>query len=293
MREPARTPAGDATQPPRRQAARALWRKEWHEHRWRFLLGTLVLSLMLAGLLRAQLIPYREATLLIYWPVGMVMTVLLAMGFVAAEKADRTWAFLVAQPVSRAAILRAKWALGLLQLVGMLAIATACGVLAMWSRGFYEYHVLWADDPRRISDSFSKWLIVRLGDHPGVWVAQVGLVSIVALSCWYTALFLVLARARNEFEAGLAGLLLTILLHLWLLVAIVLLNVHRSDLAYQDWRAIPILAAGHLNPLSLLLMPFNPNSPRGWPLCLPLNLLVWVCLPIWLVGRVAGEATRR
>lgn len=294
MREEAGKMACDIAGPVRRMAARALLGKEWRAHRWRFLLGTFVLSLTLAGLLRAQLIPYREAALLVYWPVGILMTILLAMGSVAAEKADHTWEFLVARPVSRAVILRAKWKLGVLELAGMLAIATVCGVLAMWSRGFYEYHALWGDDLRKNSDSYSRWLIERLGDHPGVWICQVGVVSVAALACWYTALFLVLSRARHEFEAGLAGILLTILLHVWLLVVIVIANSpHELGSFYPHWMVLTAMAAGPLTPLSLLLMPFEMSAPGCWPLYLVLNLGLWVGLPIWLLGRVARRPARR
>ena len=50
----------------RRSIRWALLRKEWQEQRWRFVLGTVVLSGMLAGLLRAQVVPHNEAALFIY-----------------------------------------------------------------------------------------------------------------------------------------------------------------------------------------------------------------------------------
>src|SRR5260221_12632211 len=99
-----------------RQIFCALLRKEWQEQRWRFFLGTVVFSCLLAGLLRAQIIPNGEAALLIYGPVGLVMTIFLAMGSVASERADHTWEFLTVQPVSRAQLLRAKWMMGVAQL---------------------------------------------------------------------------------------------------------------------------------------------------------------------------------
>ena len=113
----------------RRPMRRALLWKEWREQRWRFFLGTFVLSGLLAGLLRAQIIPANEAALLIYWPVGLVMVIFLAMGSVAAERNDCTWEFLTAQPVSRAEVLLAKWRMGFLQLIGMITIATLAGDL--------------------------------------------------------------------------------------------------------------------------------------------------------------------
>jgi hypothetical protein len=120
----------------RKAIRRAIMAKEWHEQRWRFALGTLVLSGILAGLLRAQVIPFSEATLLVYWIVGVILAIFLAMGPVSMEKADRTWDFLLAQPISRADVLLAKWRVVLLQFVGIILIATTAGGLAMWSRGF-------------------------------------------------------------------------------------------------------------------------------------------------------------
>ena len=58
----------------------ALLRKEWCEQRWRFFLGTIVLSGLLAGLLRAQIIPPLEAAALIYGPVGLILVIFFAAG---------------------------------------------------------------------------------------------------------------------------------------------------------------------------------------------------------------------
>ena len=146
-------------------------------------LGTFVLSGLLAGLLRAQIMPYYEAFLFIYWPVCTVMVIFLAIGTVAPERADRTWEFLLALPISRAEILVAKWAWGLYQWIAMVVIATLAGGLALWSR------------------------------HQGpVWIAMslFALITLTSLASWYTLLFLLLTRARNEFTAAIGGLLLTV-----------------------------------------------------------------------------------
>ena len=89
------------------QVLAGLWAKEWHEQRWRLFLGTVVLAGLLGGLLWAQIMPPQESALLIYWPTGMVLVIFLAMGSVAAERADRTWEFLLAQPVTRGDVLLA------------------------------------------------------------------------------------------------------------------------------------------------------------------------------------------
>src|SRR5580704_10557154 len=138
----------------RRQIFCALLLKEWQEQRWRFFLGTTVLSGLLAGLLRAQIIPNGEAVLLIYGPVGLVMVVFLAMGSVASERADRTWEFLTVQPVSSAQLLRAKWLMGLALLAGMIAIATTAGMIAMASRGFRRWPEFRSEEIRYRSNFF-------------------------------------------------------------------------------------------------------------------------------------------
>ena len=70
---------GEQKRAHRRQVRAALLRKGWHEQRWRFSLGTVVLTGLLAGMLRAQIIPANEAALLIYWPVGVVMVIFLVL----------------------------------------------------------------------------------------------------------------------------------------------------------------------------------------------------------------------
>ncbi|HVP12896.1 MAG TPA: ABC transporter permease subunit, partial [Phycisphaerae bacterium] len=229
MHEPPPTPVP----PPkvtRKSIRAALLRKEWQEQHWRFVLGTIVLSALLAGMLRAQIIPSNEAAVLIYWPVGVLMTIFIAMGPVATERADRTWGFLIAQPVSRADVLLAKWRAGLYQVLGIMAIATAAGALALWSRGFRitpvsYYQIGPSDGPLQ---TLSKWLAgngVRNYEiayttavtHPVLWLCVVSVVSTAALVCWYTPLFFILSRGRSEFSAGLGGILLTIAVHIWLL----------------------------------------------------------------------------
>src|ERR1041384_957150 len=150
----------DASQPTpaQRRAVRAgLLRKEWQEQRWRFFLATLVLSGLLAGLLRAQVIPAKESLILIYWPAGLLILLFLAMGPVASERANRTWEFLMAQPVSRGEVLRAKWLMGLLQLVGVMMIACFAGmVVTLLCRD-------WQAHPIELGRTFSLEAALRVG----------------------------------------------------------------------------------------------------------------------------------
>ncbi len=268
----------------RRQARAALLRKEWQEQRWRFFLGTVVLSGLLAGMLRAQIVPAGEAALLIYWPVGVVMVIFLAMGPVASERADRTWAFLVAQPVSRADVLLAKWTMGMLQLVGMMTIATVTGLLAMWSRGFRGQTTVLEDVIGDYVLAAEDVLVLAAG-HPVGWLCMVATAATIALACWYTPLFLLLTRARNEFTAALGGILLTIALHAWLAQFFVTL------LKSKLW-----LISVALNPLSIFVLAVNPESVPWvsgfvWvPALVMLHVLVWILLPLWWVNRVGRRA---
>jgi hypothetical protein len=265
---------------------RALLAKEWHEQRWRFALGTVVMAAMLAGLLRAQVIPFNEASLLIYWPVGIVLVIFLAMGPVAAERADRTWEFLLAQPVSRSRVLVAKWLVGLIQLVGILLVSTVAGVLAMASRGMASFTSLTADIVRETrnadiaSVTFAEWV----QSHPIYWVCLLALGATVALASWYTPLFFILTRARNEFAAALGGILLTIAVHAWL-----------AELALSQidsWFAQVALVVVWLNPLWPMVMVIWSGYVVWLPLVMFMHVLLWIVLPVWLAVRLAGKAGR-
>jgi hypothetical protein len=239
-----------------------------------------VLSGLLGGMLRAQIIPPNEAALLIYWPVGLVMVIFLAMGPVASERADRTWEFLIAQPVSRADVLLTKWAMGLIQLVGILAIATAVGLLAQWSRGSGGRLTVWEPTPTPYQPDVAG-MIGRFLGRPVPWLCIMSMTTIVSLSCWYTPLFLLLTRARNEFAAALGGLLLTIVLLAWL-----------ADLGALP---TPLRYLTMVNPLTLLVGTFTPMGlPRQWLMGLALiHILVWVVLPMGLTGHYGRRAAAR
>lgn len=261
-----------------RSAMRALLSKEWHEQRWRFILGTIVLTALLAGLVRAEVIPRMEAAMLIYWPVGLILVIFLAMGPVAVERSDRTWEFLVARPISRMDVIKAKWLMGLLQLVGMMTVATLAGVLAMWSRGFR----MLPPDPylatRPPNLPWLDWIMYDtlgwLSAHPTIQLCVVAIASTVALACWFTPLFLILTRARNEFAAALGGILLTIAVHAWLA------QFFGFNMGFR-FLIVPAL----FNPLAGLIVAITP----GWAIFLPVLMLVhvllWIVLPLRLMRR--------
>ena len=269
---------------------RAVMAKDWLEHRWRFALSTVVLSGLLAGLLRAQIIPYREAALLIYWPVGVMVVIFLAMGGVSAERGEGAWGFLVAQPIRRASLLRGKWAFGAMQIVGIIAIATLLGALAMWSRGFEQWHLLNDDSWSGETETWWNTIIppVTRTDavtyHPIVWLLRTSAMTGVTLLCLYTPLMLLSSRYKSEAIAGLFGLLWMILIHIWLVV-ILTIGVALLDPQGDDY-FFPI------NPLSPLLFAFIDEGGSRWIMIAAAYLLTWVVLPLCLARFWIREVPR-
>lgn len=242
---------------------KALSSKERSEHRWRSLLATFVISGLLASLLRAQIIPIEEAAILIYWPVGLIMAIFLAVGTVATERAEGTLEFLLTQPVSRNELLLAKWKNGLIQIVGMLSVATLAGQLAFYSRGIRML-------PFEKIDAFSKFLDVLnpQATHPLRWLAAFAFVAILALLCCYSILFFVLLRARNEAEAALVGVLTMIGLHIWL-----------SQIAISPDGKNPLFWIGLLNPVSVFMLINNPNLLHLVPIVCLIQTVIWLLIP--------------
>ncbi|HXI84226.1 MAG TPA: hypothetical protein VNL17_09065 [Verrucomicrobiae bacterium] len=266
---------------------RALLRKEWQEQRWRFFLGATVLSGLLAGLLRAQIIPNGEAALLIYGPVGLVMTIFLAMGSVASERADHTWEFLTVQPVSRARLLGTKWAMGLALLAGIIAIATTAGMVAMASRGFRRLPEFEYEEIRYRSNFFH----LLTGAHPIQTIGVFALVATISLACWYTPLFFLLTRAKHEFTAALGGIFLTIALLVWL---IQLSAGASTDFAGTvSFYHAALSCSGLLNPLSPAVLGFSENFAPFLPVLLLAQVGLWIVLPVWLVGRNSGRLIQK
>ena len=259
----------------------ALLRKEWCEQRWRFFLGTIVLSGLLAGLLRAQIIPPLEAAALIYGPVGLILVIFFATGPVSGERADRTWEFLAIQPVSRSEVILAKWIMGVLQLTGTMAIGTTTGLFAMWSRGSRIMPHVYESYTRNAPDAFATWSTT----HPSVFLCAFAAVGTIALACWFTPLFLLLTRARNEFAAALGGVFLTIAALLWLMRIIMLMNgIDNDGASVAPWLAIAIL-----NPLSPFLMVLTLTYANWLLPVLVVDLLVWIVLPLWWTCRNSGR----
>ncbi len=253
---------------------RALLWKEWREQRWRFVLGTLVLTVLAAGLVRAQLATMPESVVLVFGPIGLLLAIFLAMGSVATERADGTWPFLRARPIGTAAILRFKWLIGAANLAAAFLIAAVAAYLAAWSRGLFDL----PPPPPNLGPQFTGTL--PYGNSAG-WMWMLVLLALVSMLAWYTALFFILTRARDEMHAGLGGLLLTIACLAWL----VQYPISKFE---NDWEA-PVQKAlwvsSMLNPLSPVVFAAEPLPYRL--LTVSIALVVWIIAPLWLVGRLA------
>lgn len=251
---------------------RALLWKEWREQRWRGVLSVLVLTTLSASLVRAQLVSLPEAVLLLFGPVGLLLAIFLAMGSVATERQDGTWDFLRAQPAGPASILRTKWLVGAVQLAVAFLIAGLAAHLAAWSRGLYDL-----PPPPGVAGG-PGWGLGLGNSAEALW--RFVMTALVSMLAWYTVLFFILTRARNELHAGLGGLLLTIVALAWLLqyvFARTLREEYNAVLTTVFW------GGSVLNPLSPL--PFLLGE--SWPATLlapGLALLLWLIATLWLVG---------
>lgn len=167
-----------------------LLRSQWQQQRWQVVLCAVVMSVLLAATVRAQLISTREAGTSILWIGGFVLTGFLAIGPIGGERANGTWQHLRALPAPGATIILAKWLFGVLSVVGIVLLATLAGSLA--GRGLFV---------------------------PTQWLLLSGVLAAFALGGWYTVLLLATLRSRNEYEAAMMVLCVSIIGIIWFLVA--------------------------------------------------------------------------
>jgi hypothetical protein len=248
-----------------------LW-KEWREQRWRCVLGTLVVTTLSASLVRAQLVTMPEAVALIFGPIGLVLAIFLAMGSVATERADGTWPFLRARPVGVASLLRIKWLIGAASLTAAFLLAGAGAHVAAWSRGLFDLPA----PPLELGPRYTGAL--PCGNSAG-WMWGLVFLSYVSMLAWYTVLFVLLTRARDELHAGLGGLLLTIACLAWLLQYPASKEVWNWEPAIRNALWLSAL----INPLSPLVFLFEPLPYRL--LAISVALVLWTVGPLLLMGR--------
>jgi hypothetical protein len=257
---------------------RALLWKEWREQGWRCVLGTLVLTTLSASLVRAQLVTMPEAVVLVFGPLGLILAIFLAMGSVATERADGTWHFLRAQPIAAARILRIKWLVGAVNLVVTFLIAGGAAYLAARTRGLFDL----LPPPANLGPQFAGKLPFG---NSAAWLWALVLLSLVSMLAWYTVLFFILTRARNELHAGLGGILLTLAGLAWLMQYPLMLH------GVQENGGV-LWVSGLLNPLSPIAFSFF-ESAACQLLAVAIALLLWTAGPVWLIGRLdrAGRLT--
>ncbi len=261
---------------------RALLWKELREQGWRFLLGALVLTSLSASLVRAQLVTIAEATMLVFGPLGLILTIFFAMGSVATERADGTWPFLVARPIRRATVLRVKWLAGAIGLVASFMIAAAAAHWAASSRHLFSLPPV-PPEVRAVAPN-----MVPEGNS-AAWLWGIAGLSTVSMLAWYTTLFFLLTRARDELHAGLGGILLTLGAIAWALQYLF------SGAAgfYHDWPSVQRVfwVSSLLNPISPLVFSFDSHIAQA--LALAWALLFWTAGPVWLVGRLESAGRIR
>jgi len=206
----------------------------------------------------------------------VMIVIFLAIGPVAGEQENRTWDFLLARPISRADVLTVKWAAGLLQLVGIMTVATVAGVIAMLTREFparvIPLATSYASDQAIVS---SRGLLDWMASHPVGWLLVVALAATVGLASLYTPLFLILTRGRNEFAAALGAILLSVVVHLWLGQFVL------------SW---PMRLVAWANPLSPLVAALYLGNQHWLAVTVPLHIVTWIALPIWLMRRLTRKA---
>ncbi len=268
----------------RRTAAfRAVLWKEWREQRWRGVLGAVVMGLLSASLVRAQIIPVSESLLLLFGPLGLLLAIFLAMGNVASERADGTWAFLTAQPAARSTLLRGKWLIGAAQLLAILLLAALAAYFAALSRGVFDL----PPPPDYVVQGGGGGGFFA-GSHSAAWLWRISLAAAVSMLAWYSGLFFILTRARTELHAGLGGVLLSLVVIVW--------APQYPASWYQDapaWGGASLLifrATSIVNPLAPLFS-LADSVAMHLGVC-GLALAVWVGLPLWLVRRFDAPGRR-
>jgi hypothetical protein len=243
--------------------------KEWREQRWRLGLGALTLSVISASLVRAQLVTTSEALVIVFGPLGLILSIFMAVGPLPPEKAEGTWHFLTAKPMRHGELMIAKWATGAIGLMTALALAGVAAYFAALSRGAFSLTPVpeyWAG---------KREAIIFQPDSIGLLVRVVISAASSFLS-FYTLLFIVLTRARNELHAGLAGILTTIVVIAWIGQYGAASGEAFDPYPMLKWAAYCFSLANPLCPLMLMLS----SSSGNQAMAIVLVPLFWVGLPM-------------
>ena len=111
---------------------RSLFWKEWHEHRWKVLFGSVLVAGCAAIGLKTRILP--DEAILVFYALGaaFLLPILAAMDLVAAERADGSLNTLISMPVRPSVVLAVKLAVASFvcivpQAAGMLASMLMAG----------------------------------------------------------------------------------------------------------------------------------------------------------------------
>lgn len=244
---------------------RSLVWKEWREQRWRLALGALVLTVLSASLVRAQLVTTAEAVAIVFGPLGLLLSIFVSMGAVPPERAAGTWHFLTVQPMRLSRLLIVKWAVGAASLLMALLLAGVAAYLAALSRGAFDF------PPTPVMHRLGG---ILGGDTTGLVLSMVGS-ACSAFLAFYSLLFAAMLKARNELHAGLAGILLAIVVIAWAAQYPLIGQFYNAERATVVWYFSLI------NPLSPLLFQFEAHRPMHL-LALAVSPLLWAGLPIFI-----------
>jgi ABC-type transport system involved in multi-copper enzyme maturation permease subunit len=156
---------------------KALFWKEWCEHRWKLAYGCVLSMGFVAVGLRSRIVPDQGIVAMAAVGGAFLMPLLVGMGLVAAERSDGSLGMLLALPVRSWKIFVVKMAMGTLVCVGPIV---GCMVLSLAMAAGREM-------------SASRIIVPYLG---GVAFSIVMLVWMVAFSI----------RQPSEARAGLVGI---------------------------------------------------------------------------------------
>jgi hypothetical protein len=255
--------------------------KEWREQRWRLALGAITLTVISASLVRAQLVTTAEAQVIVFGPLGLVLSIFMAMGPVPPEKAEGTWHFLTSKPMRHGELMIAKWATGAIGLVTSLVLAGIAAYFAARSRGLFDLPRApegWSMVGEVISETreapASEPLIIAQ-DSPQL-LLRIVITACAAFLSFYSLLFVVMNRARSELHAGLAGILATIVVIAW--ASQFPASLGDALNAYPSLKSAAYYSS-LVNPLCPLFLMTDSSSSKQW-LAVVLVPMLWAGLPI-------------
>jgi ABC-type transport system involved in multi-copper enzyme maturation permease subunit len=188
-----------------------LW-KEWHEQRWRVALATVWLLGMSAIGFKTRVLSDDTVLWVIWLPTSIILPMFFGMGLFASERKNRTFAYLMVQPVSRGSILTAKVISGLLAYLTPMIVSGVAVCLAVGGRELKSNNLI-----------VSIAALIALGAMLLAWQLLAGL------------------RCRREETYVLVS---AIVLGCWIVYAYAL-----ADWRTLDWRVEPWLSAA--NPFSI------------------------------------------